>query len=217
MKRQLLRLLRTISIGRSGRQTMVQSLKKMSFISMPDECKEWYRTHCKINIDVQACCIGIYDVKQVLSGKMITRELMNTYSRAGFSVICREAARLGHKECLQMAYEMGVQWDKSCTQAAAASGNIECLQFAHENGCVWNEDTCKAAAAAGHLECLKYAWENGCPWDEKTCAAATRYGHVDCLRFAHENGCRWDRQTVLNALIYDQRECLLYSMSQGHR
>lgn len=212
-----LRLIGIQTAGQNRLKTGVHSLQKMSFIGLPEESRQWLLANSRIDIDVQPCCTGILDVRQMLSRDRVSTVQAKTYDENGFSHICAAAAAAGHIDCLRMAYESGIGWDVSCTATAAAAGNIECLRFAHENGCAWDENTCKSAAAGGQLECLRYLKENGCPWDAKTCAEATRYGHLDCLKYAYENGCRWDHETVVNALNYDHRSCLLYAMSQGER
>ena len=111
---------------------------------------------------------------------------------AAVALVCRRwsVLALDHRLHPPACLARGVSRADVCPQAAK-SGHRHCLQRAHEGGFPWDEWTCAAAALNGHLECLAYAHANGCPWDGGTCASAALNGHLECLAYAHANGCPW--------------------------
>lgn len=197
--------------------TVVMSLSKMAFIAMGKENQNLYRRYVRVQVDVQSCCLGVYNVVQIMNRSQrdgpTVADTAHTFED-GFGFVCAEAASNGHLDCLIMAHEFGIPWDKDTTRAAAAAGSLDCLQYAHEHGCPWDKATC-AEAAAGQLECLRYARENGCPWDSRTCERAAFDGHLQCLKYARDGGCPWDEHTCQLAASNGNLDCLSFARDNG--
>lgn len=120
------------------------TLTKMSYLTCDAKEKYWYnkRLNGYSNIDIQICCIKLFEIIQKNSNNAnnnyyynFKHKKYNTYKNS--LNICMYAALYGH---------------------------LDCLKFAHEHGCPWEENTCSLAAQQGYLEILIYAHKNGCPW-----------------------------------------------------
>lgn len=197
--------------------TAVMSLSKMAFIAMGDVGQNVYRKYVRMQVDVQNCCLALYNVVKMMNQSQKDGPTVTDTAHMhedGFGFVCVEAAANGHLNCLVMAHEIGIPWDRDTTRAAAAAGSLDCLQYAHEQGCPWDEETC-AEAAAGRLECLRYARENGCPWDNRTCERAAFDGHLRCLKYARAAGCPWDEQTCRLAASNGHLDCLSFARDNG--
>jgi hypothetical protein len=103
----------------------------------------------------------------------------------------KEAARGGQVKCMRyLRDEVGIrEWDHYTIAVAARMGHLEAIQYAFEHGAPITRVACEWAAERGHLNCLKFLHEQGCPWDFQTLKKARARGHMECYNYAKEHGC----------------------------
>ena len=83
--------------------------------------------------------------------------------------VCREAARAGEVEILQLLRSLPVPspWDGSVCANAASGGQLHALQWLRAHGCPWSDMTTAWAEVNRHPRIKQWALENGCDYSEE--------------------------------------------------
>ena len=135
-------------------------------------------------------------------------------SGSWFSVLAT-AAKYGHLDCMQLAYENmsnHIMWHniKEVADSAAGAGQLDCLKFCFEKRMV--VDHCSVtdcAAIGGHLDCLKYAHEQGCVFTSECSLSAIENGNYQCFRYIVEQGGQVPWNKVYKHLDLNLVKCVL--------
>jgi hypothetical protein len=107
--------------------------------------------------------------------------------------LASNAAMSGHIDVLAYIKENDLPWGYMVCAEAIRGGHFECLEYVVNNGAVFDlYHTARAAALAGRLDILKWLRTHNCTWDNSTCIAAAANGDNDMLEYTFENNCPWD-------------------------
>jgi len=159
--------------------------------------------------------------------------------------VIEAAAREGHLECLQYAYENGCvlspealsdaaeygqlavvkhllplcpeEWRQmsTFTSAAAYSNCLEVLQYLYEQGYTMSEDIGHSAASSGSLRCLQYLHDHSIPIAPRAAMSAAVQGHLECLKFLHSHSYPISPLTTLSCAQFGQVECMKFARESG--
>lgn len=125
-----------------------------------------------------------------------------------------DAARNGHRVCLNVNLEHGQYWPMCLSILAASNGHLNILECLQWHQYEWDRMASSHAAAAGHVHCLRYLLHNGATFDEFVWHAAAINGHLKVLKWLLAQGCPGFHCTAAAAADGCQLDCLEWAFNQ---
>src|SRR5579872_1691255 len=114
---------------------------------------------------------------QIISSYAISRQIPRILR-------CHEIASKGYLDILQLAREIGYQWNSDVCANAAKIGRLDIIEWAISQGCTTSNSTCLNAANFGHIEILKWAQATNQKYNQSSaCQLAALNGHLEIVQW----------------------------------
>src|SRR5579872_4304535 len=161
--------------------------------------------------------IAYHGYLDILKRTKICRGIWNFNEKLDKNINCvwYWAAKGGHLDILEWAWENAYSFSPLVCAGAAEGGHLDVLMWARLHDCPWNSKTYAGAARNAHINVLEWVKLHGCPCDPNVCAQAARNGHLDVLKWARSNGCPWNSRTCEKAAKYGHIHVLKWARSNG--